>query len=163
VMMETGVTVTNALHAIKELGVQIALDDFGTGYSSLSYLRRFPIDELKIDRSFVVECQAANNSATVITQAIIAMAHALHLRVVAEGVETERQLDFLRGTGCDQYQGFLFSKPVPAPEFEALFLHAERRLQPAVAARPLREARLDMAAVGFEQFSTTDMATLMPD
>jgi EAL domain-containing protein (putative c-di-GMP-specific phosphodiesterase class I) len=163
VMMETGLTVTNALHAIKELGVHLALDDFGTGYSSLSYLRRFPIDELKIDRSFIVECQAANNSATVITEAIIAMAHGLRLRVVAEGVETEQQLDFLRSTGCDQYQGFLFSKAVPAEEFETLFSHVGGVAHRMAAARPVFDPRLTTAAVEFEQFSATEMGTLLPD
>ncbi len=118
-IMETGTNATETLDAIKALGVRLSLDDFGTGYSSLSYLCRFPIDELKIDRSFVSDCDAIQNSA-LITQAIITMAHGLRLSVVAEGVETESQLDFLRTNACDQYQGYLFSRPLPAWEFQAL-------------------------------------------
>ena len=119
-IIETGRDVTATLQAIKAQGVRLALDDFGTGYSSLSYLRRFPIDELKIDRSFVVECETGVGSAALITQAIITMAHGLGLRVVAEGVETRAQFEFLRANACDQYQGYLYSRPVPAAEFQAL-------------------------------------------
>jgi len=109
------------LQEIKALGIKISMDDFGTGYSSLSYLNRFPLDELKIDRSFVAEItEAANHSAIIV--AIIAMAHSLGLQVVAEGVETAHQLAFLKAQGCDQFQGFLMSKPVPADQFTAVFL-----------------------------------------
>ncbi len=111
--------VTETLESIKRLGVQLALDDFGTGYSSLTHLCRFPIDELKIDRSFVTDCDRnAHNSA--ITAAIIAMARRLGLRVVAEGVETPQQLAFVRASGADAFQGFLFARPMPAAEFGAL-------------------------------------------
>ncbi len=104
---------------IKDLGVRIAIDDFGTGYSSLSYLRRFPIDSLKIDRSFIVDVpNDAGNAA--ITQAIIAMARTLQLTVVAEGVETITQFNFLRSRGCDEVQGFYFSPPVPFDEATVL-------------------------------------------
>jgi len=107
------------LHAIKEMGVKLSVDDFGTGYSSLSYLKQLPLDELKIDRSFITGIQSATDDAPIVT-AIIAMAHSLGLRVVMEGIETHHQLKFARDRGCDEYQGFLFSRPLPSAEFEAL-------------------------------------------
>jgi EAL domain-containing protein (putative c-di-GMP-specific phosphodiesterase class I) len=110
---------TKALHELKELGLGLSIDDFGTGYSSLSYLKSFPLDELKVDRSFVMDIPAALDDAAIVT-AIIAMAHSLSLTVVAEGVETKSQLSFLEERGCDEYQGYLFSKPVPANEFVSL-------------------------------------------
>ncbi|MBM3395743.1 MAG: bifunctional diguanylate cyclase/phosphodiesterase [Betaproteobacteria bacterium] len=100
------------LDRLKEMGLKLSLDDFGTGYSSLSYLKRFPLDTLKVDRSFIEDLPEDDEDAA-ITQAIIAMAHSLHLSVVAEGVETVEQLAFLQGHHCDLVQGFLFSKPVP--------------------------------------------------
>jgi diguanylate cyclase (GGDEF)-like protein len=106
---------------LKNTGITLAIDDFGTGYSSLSYLRRFPIDALKIDRSFVMDSETSNDGAT-ICAAIIAMARQLGLTVIAEGVETAEQVEFLRSHDCDQIQGFLFSKPIPAAEFEEQFL-----------------------------------------
>ena len=110
-----------ALKRLKNFGVSLSIDDFGTGYSSLSYLKRFPIDALKIDQSFVQDLHRDADDAA-ICAAILAMAHSLNLRVVAEGVELEEQLDFLRRHNCEQVQGYLFSKPLPAKEFEALFL-----------------------------------------
>jgi EAL domain-containing protein (putative c-di-GMP-specific phosphodiesterase class I) len=98
------------LERLKALGVQVAVDDFGTGYSSLSYLSRLPIDCLKIDRSFVNETAKGGRDA-VIAQAIISLGHALGLRVLAEGVETRDQLDFLRHHGCNEYQGYFFARP----------------------------------------------------
>lgn len=104
---------------IDQAGIQFAIDDFGTGYSALNYLKRLPIQVLKIDRSFISGIpDAADDSA--LTIAAIAMAKGLGLRVVAEGVETRAQLDFLRANGCRYVQGFLFSRPLPASELEAL-------------------------------------------
>jgi diguanylate cyclase (GGDEF)-like protein len=115
------------LERLSEMGVLISVDDFGTGYSSMSYLRRLPIDRLKIDRSFINEITARADDASIV-QAIVSLAHSLRLKVIAEGVETIAQLDFLKSIGCDQYQGFHFSRPLPVPEFETLMrsLQAKR-------------------------------------
>ena len=104
---------------LKEIGVGLCLDDFGTGYSSLNYLRRFPMDRLKIDRSFITDVATDPGSASVATS-IVAIAHNLGMKVVAEGVENEAQLKFLQDCRCDSYQGFLFSRPVPPEEFAVL-------------------------------------------
>jgi diguanylate cyclase (GGDEF)-like protein len=122
-IMENAKENMEALHQIKQMGVKLSVDDFGTGYSSLSYLKQFPLDELKVDRSFISEIQAATDNAPIVT-AIIAMAHSLGLTVVAEGVEIEPQLAFLRTRGCDVYQGYFFSKPVARDEFAALLARA---------------------------------------
>ena len=103
------------LQSLKEMGLKISIDDFGTGYSSLSYLKRFPIDVIKIDRSFVHNIATDPNDAAIVT-AIIAMAHSLSFKVIAEGVENEAQLKFLKEHGCEQIQGFYFSRPMPAEE-----------------------------------------------
>ncbi len=107
------------VHNIKGLGVRLAMDDFGTGYSSLSYLKRFSMDTLKIDRSFVRDLPDDGQDAA-IASTIITMAHNLGMRVLAEGVETKEQLDFMRAHSCDEVQGYYFSRPIPAIEIESL-------------------------------------------
>ena len=106
------------LNELKDMGVAVAIDDFGTGYSSLAYLKRFPIDVLKVDRSFVQECDQGQE-ATAITRAIVSLAHSLGLRVVAEGVETQAQAAVLRALGCEEYQGYLYSKPIDPDSLHA--------------------------------------------
>ena len=105
------------MRQIKEMGISIAIDDFGTGYSSLSYLKRFPIDILKVDRSFVMDIPSDLNDMA-ITAAVIAMAHKLNLRVVAEGIETTEQMNFLRSNRCEYGQGYLIARPMPASDLE---------------------------------------------
>lgn len=114
-----------ALRALRKIGVGLALDDFGTGYSSLAHLKRFPFDSVKIDRSFITDITSNPEDAAIAT-AIIAMAHGLKLKVVAEGVETQGQFNYLRAKSCDEVQGYLFGPPVPKDEFE-LQLRSSRR------------------------------------
>jgi EAL domain-containing protein (putative c-di-GMP-specific phosphodiesterase class I) len=127
VLMDGSVQAQARMREIKEQGIGYALDDFGTGFSSLSYLKRFPVDVVKIDRSFVSGCPDDRNDAHLV-EAIINMTHSLGLKVVAEGVETEAQRNFLRALGCDQLQGYLIGKPMSAEAF--------LRLIEARAARP---------------------------
>jgi EAL domain-containing protein (putative c-di-GMP-specific phosphodiesterase class I) len=112
------------LNRLKGLGLRLAIDDFGTGYSSLSYLRRLPLDELKMDRSFFINLFEDRKSRALVTS-LIHLARNLDLLTVAEGVETEEQLHYLQNEGCDQYQGFLFSPAVPADKLAALLLPAD--------------------------------------
>ena len=114
------------LRALKETGVHLAIDDFGTGYSSLSYLRSFPITSLKVDRSFVREVTSRTDDAAIVT-AVIAMAHSLKLKVIAEGVETEQHLEWLHARDCDEVQGFHFSRPVPADAAAKLLARSSLR------------------------------------
>jgi EAL domain-containing protein (putative c-di-GMP-specific phosphodiesterase class I) len=119
--MQNAQATTATLRSLKAIGVSIAIDDFGTGYSSLSYLKRFPIDSLKIDRSFVTELPGNQDDAS-IAQAVITMGHALRLKIVAEGVETQAQLDFLAANFCDEMQGYFFARPLPADACTQLML-----------------------------------------
>lgn len=114
-------TAFDQLNRLKRLGVCISIDDFGTGYSSLHYLKNMPIDRLKIDRSFVSDVMEDSNNAAIVST-ITSMAHHLKLKVTAEGVENKEQLHFLRQQHCHEAQGYLFSKPVKAAEFEQSFL-----------------------------------------
>ena len=122
------------LNALKAVGVGLSLDDFGTGYSSLSYLRRLPFDKVKIDQSFVRDVDA-NAADTVLVKVIVSMAHHLGLQVVAEGVETEIQCAIMRDHHCDEIQGYLFARPMPADAIEALLI--EGRRLPSHLVRPL--------------------------
>jgi EAL domain-containing protein (putative c-di-GMP-specific phosphodiesterase class I) len=119
IMMDDTRSTIDALESLKRLGVRLSIDDFGTGYSSLSYLTRFPLDELKIDRSFVIDIDKSEHNANLVA-AIIAMARSLNLELVAEGVETRQQYRFLTEHGAAIIQGYLFSKPVSAKELRPL-------------------------------------------
>ena len=124
-LLDDTVDVGRTLTALRALGLSIAIDDFGTGYSALGYLNRFPVQAIKIDRSFVRDIVARRDSAELV-KAIIAMAHGLRLTLVAEGIEERRQEEFLRAHGCQLGQGYLFGKPMPARAFESLLASATR-------------------------------------
>lgn len=108
------------LTALKQRGVYLCIENFGTGYSSVSYLKRFPIDSIKIDQSFVHDLESDHDAATIVS-AIIQLAHSMGISVIAEGVETTGQRDFLARHGCDEIQGFLYSMPLPAEDYAELF------------------------------------------
>ena len=112
ILMQQTSIATDILRALDDMGVRIAIDDFGTGYSSFAYLKNFKIHILKIDQSFIADLGKNGQSESIVT-AIIVMAHALGMKTIAEGVETKEQLDFLKQQGCDEYQGFYCSKPLP--------------------------------------------------
>ena len=128
-IMEQGREAVAVMDALKALGVRLAIDDFGTGYSSLAYLKRFPVDKLKIDQSFIRDIPQDRDD-MMIAAAIISMAHSLRLEVLAEGVETEAQLDFLRAHNGDSFQGFLFSRPRPAAEVLPLLTNGHKGQPP---------------------------------
>jgi len=134
------------LEAISSMGVLVSVDDFGTGYSSMSYLRRFPIDKLKIDRCFVEEMTRRSEDASIV-RAIISLAHSLHLKVIAEGVETSEQLALLADLGCDQYQGFYFSPALSADKFVALVRQSHAN-QPAREEDESERTHSKLAALG---------------
>jgi EAL domain-containing protein (putative c-di-GMP-specific phosphodiesterase class I) len=140
-LMQDAETMVAKLKRLKATGVQLSMDDFGTGYSSLSYLKRFPLDELKIDRSFVRDI-TINSDDAAITSAIIAMAKSLNLSVIAEGVETEAQAALLGKQGCHFMQGYLFSRPVPADQFTQLL-----RKQCQLSSAPLDDAQRERSAL----------------
>ena len=117
--MKRAESTASILQTLRERGVQVAIDDFGTGYSSLSYLRKFPVDALKIDQSFVRQISTAGDDTTIVT-AMISMGRSLNLRVIAEGVETSEELAFLQAHHCDEAQGYYFSRPVPPQQFATL-------------------------------------------
>jgi diguanylate cyclase (GGDEF)-like protein len=134
-VMQDAESSVQIMRKLSDLGLRISVDDFGTGYSSLSYLRRLPLDKLKIDRSFIREIVTSRDDAEIV-RAIVTLAHSLHLKVIAEGVETAEQLTFLRSLGCDQYQGYYCSPPLPAAQFIALLPHRpmdeSKRVPPAL-------------------------------
>jgi diguanylate cyclase (GGDEF)-like protein/PAS domain S-box-containing protein len=140
VLMKHAESAASILRSVRERGVQVAVDDFGTGYSSLSYLGKFPVDALKIDQSFVGQITAAGDDASIVT-AVISMARSLRLRVVAEGVETLEQLEFLEAHGCDEAQGYYFSRPVPAEQFARLLSSGISRPAARASAAPSAPAR----------------------
>jgi EAL domain-containing protein (putative c-di-GMP-specific phosphodiesterase class I) len=141
-MQNTQTTVT-LLTELNRLGVRISIDDFGTGYSSLAYLKRFPIDTLKIDRSFVCDIDTDPDDAAIV-KAIIALAQSLEMHVIAEGVEDQKQLEFLRTYQCNEIQGYLVSPPLPAGDFAALL--AQEPHAPA-GSRHLSERRRALRGV----------------
>ena len=120
-VMENAASNIELLQQLKEIGLKLSIDDFGTGYSSLSYLQRFPLDELKIDRSFIEEVKADNSHAPIV-RSMVSLAHDLDMTVVAEGIETEVQLKYMQNLKCELYQGYFRSKPVVPQAFEELLL-----------------------------------------
>jgi EAL domain-containing protein (putative c-di-GMP-specific phosphodiesterase class I) len=122
-LMDASTDILDRLHALTDAGIQLAIDDFGTGYSSMSYLKTFPVRALKVDRSFV-RGLPQNPEDAAITRAIIAMARSLRMEVVAEGIETQEQNDFLRANGCDKSQGYLYGRPCPAAQIGQMLTRA---------------------------------------
>jgi EAL domain-containing protein (putative c-di-GMP-specific phosphodiesterase class I) len=121
--------------ALSELGCKLAIDDFGTGYSSLAQLKRFPVDFLKIDRSFIIDLEGGEGPQAVV-KAAIAMAHGLGMAIIAEGVETPEQADFLRAAGADVVQGYLYGKPMPIAQFAAMVGQTAQPQLPVRATHP---------------------------
>jgi EAL domain-containing protein (putative c-di-GMP-specific phosphodiesterase class I) len=132
-VMHDAENVIATMQGLKAIGVRLSVDDFGTGYSSLSYLKRLPLNALKIDGSFVRDINSSGGADDgLLAKAIISLGHSLHLKVIAEGVEAEAQRRFLEAHDCDEMQGYLFSRPVPAPECER-FLEGENRGQTTIS------------------------------
>ena len=142
-MQEVEATIAT-LRELKAIGVRLSIDDFGTGYSSLAYLKRFPLDKLKVDQSFVSQMVSEASNAAIV-QSVIALGHALQLKVIAEGVETEEQLALLEDYGCEEMQGFLFSRPVPAREIALLL--ARHSGSPSRIARTANGSLTDSGSV----------------
>jgi EAL domain-containing protein (putative c-di-GMP-specific phosphodiesterase class I) len=130
VLLKATVNINEKLLRFRDAGIQVAIDDFGTGYSSLAYLKRFDIDYLKIDQTFVSNLET-DPSDRALSEAIVVMSHKLGFKVIAEGVETEGQKRILEEMGCDYAQGYLFSRPVPAEAFDALLQAAGASPVPA--------------------------------
>ena len=143
ILMEDSHSTVKALHELKAMGLRLSIDDFGTGYSSLSYLSRFPLNELKIDRSFVIDFDKSANDASLV-RAIIAMGQSMQLELVAEGVETSEQFQFLTRHGADVIQGYLFSRPVTAAELRPM-------LAPGYFMQQIREIRAEAPLPGSTQ------------
>lgn len=131
VLMEQPELAASTLKALRDNGVVVSVDDFGTGYSSLSYLKKLPLDILKIDQSFVRQL-SENPDDAAIAVAIISMGQSLNLRIIAEGVETAEDLEFLKAHGCDEAQGYYFSRPVPADQFAHLLDQPPYNVTPAL-------------------------------
>jgi diguanylate cyclase (GGDEF)-like protein/PAS domain S-box-containing protein len=127
VLLGNGETITKTLNQLRKMGISISIDDFGTGYSSLSYLNRFPINTLKIDRSFIQDISSETSNSKSLIPTIISLAHSLNMSVVAEGVETEEQLNFLRTYNCQEAQGYLYSPPVLPEQFVAFLLNSQSK------------------------------------
>jgi EAL domain-containing protein (putative c-di-GMP-specific phosphodiesterase class I) len=123
--MSDPVLASEITRKIKEMGSKISIDDFGTGYSSLGYLKKFPVDELKIDKSFLDDFPDSNDDVSII-KSILSLASNLNLKVTAEGVETKTQADVLKSLNCDEIQGFYFSRPLPAKDFYSLLKSGKR-------------------------------------
>lgn len=128
VLLGNETIITNTLNQLKKMGISISIDDFGTGYSSLNYLRRFPVHTLKIDKSFIHDISNKTFDSTQLVSSMISLAHGLNMKVIAEGVETEEQLNILRRFRCNEIQGYLFSPPIPAREFELFILNSQNKI-----------------------------------
>ena len=162
-LVENATVAGATLNELKALGIRIAIDDFGTGYATLGYLKQFAFDTLKIDRIFVRNAnEDAQNAA--ITTAVILLGHSLNMTVIAEGVETEAELAFLKQHNCDIMQGYLFSRPQPAPIIESMLVAGQRLFAPPLAAparvvpfvplsEPEKSKNLSMSGLGIVSFS----------